>query len=255
MDRRLLFPIAAVTAWAQQPSPEAAAAEAAVRARADEFFKLQVARKFREAEALVAEDTKDTYYNSNKFNIKNFTIQKVELLDDNTRAKVLIKAGVTVVLPAGGEPINVDVPQETLWKFENGQWFWHVEPTLATPFGVLKPGPEGAAQPPAESKVGKAPDIATLQNMVKIDRSAVVLTKDAPQQTITLTNGLPGPVDLAVGPETTVSFDVVVEKRHLEAGETSSIQFRATGEKPGVTSVGIVASPIGTVFNVQVTRK
>ena len=57
IDRRFLFPVAAATAWAQQPSPATAEAEAALRARAEQFFQLQVDKKYRPAEAMVAEDT------------------------------------------------------------------------------------------------------------------------------------------------------------------------------------------------------
>src|SRR5271154_6051875 len=102
IDRRFLFPVAAVTAWAQQPSPAAAEAEAALRARAEQFFQLQVNKKYRPAEAMVADDTKDLYYDGSKFNIDNFSIQKIELLDDNTRAKVTIKTKVTRIAPGFG---------------------------------------------------------------------------------------------------------------------------------------------------------
>src|SRR4051794_20209879 len=100
IDRRFLLPIAAVTTvWAQQQSPEAAQAEAELRARVDQFFQLQVDKKFRQAESLVADDSKDAYYDGNKYNIKGFKIDTIQLLDDNTRAKVTIKGRVTFVMP------------------------------------------------------------------------------------------------------------------------------------------------------------
>ena len=104
IDRRFLLPLAAATAWAQQPSPEAAAAEAALRARVEQFFQLQVAKKYRQAEALVAEDSKDSYYEANKYNIKSFRIDKVEFLEGGTHARVTIKAKVTVMAPAAPCP-------------------------------------------------------------------------------------------------------------------------------------------------------
>src|SRR3954463_4961584 len=98
IDRRFLLPIAAATtAWAQQ-SPEAAQAEAELRARVDQFFQLQVDKKFRQAESMVADDSKDAYYDGNKYNIKGFKIDRIELLDGNTKAKVTIKGGVTLVM-------------------------------------------------------------------------------------------------------------------------------------------------------------
>ena len=62
MDRRLLFPAVADTAWAQQSSPEAVAAEKALRERVQQFYQLQQDKKYRDAEAIVADDTKDSYY-------------------------------------------------------------------------------------------------------------------------------------------------------------------------------------------------
>jgi len=42
MDRRLLFPALAATAWAQQTSPAQAAADKALRARLNQFYQLMV---------------------------------------------------------------------------------------------------------------------------------------------------------------------------------------------------------------------
>src|ERR1700691_5106919 len=96
IDRRFLFPVAAVTAWAQQPAPAAAEAEAALRARVEQFYQLQVDKKFRQAEALVAEESKDDYYNRSKPDIKGFSIQEIQLLDDNTRARVTLKGKLVI---------------------------------------------------------------------------------------------------------------------------------------------------------------
>ena len=62
---------------------------------------MEVDKKYRQAEALVAGDSKDEYYNSNKYNIKSFKIQKIELFNNNTRAKVTILAKVTLIIRAG----------------------------------------------------------------------------------------------------------------------------------------------------------
>jgi len=80
------FPAVAITAWAQQTNPAAAKAEKALRARVEQFFQLQVDKKFRQVEPMVAADSKDLYYNASKPDLKAFEVQKVELLDHNTRA-------------------------------------------------------------------------------------------------------------------------------------------------------------------------
>src|SRR5580692_7030921 len=99
MDRRLLFPAIAVTAWAQQVSPASADAEKAVRARAEKFLQLEVDKNFRAAWALVADDTQDYFFNSGRPDIRSFVIDKVELSDDNTRAKVIFRMKTVLRAP------------------------------------------------------------------------------------------------------------------------------------------------------------
>jgi hypothetical protein len=255
MDRRLLFPIVAVTAWAQQPSPAAAEAEAALRARVEEFFKLQVDKKYRQAEAMVAEDTKDDYYNGNKFNIKGFTIEKMELLDDNTRAKVTIKAKVTLNMPGTGT-VDFEAPSATLWKLENGAWVWYSDSTGAvqTPFGAMKPQKEPGKNTSQGLPVN-VPSISAIQSLVKIDRNVVELARDGSPQTVTVSNGLSGGVDIELIPARIEGLKTEVRKRHLEAGEMTTIEFRATGGGSANQVVKILVSPVGVQFDVQVNRR
>ena len=259
IDRRFLFPVAAVTAWAQQPSPAAAEAEAALRARAEQFFQLQVDKKYRQAEALVADDTKDPYYNGRKFDIKSFTIQRIELLDDNTRAKVTISAKVAFAVPAARTVVELDAPKTTFWKLENGQWVWYVDSAavIETPFGPVAPKPANgqSAPPPPQAMPRSAPDISTLRTLVKVDSNSVVLTPEAPRQAVTVSNGLPGGVDLELSSDHGEGFQAELEKKHLEAGETTSIRFTATGGNAETKVVQVFVSPLGTQLEIKVTKR
>ncbi|MDE3197914.1 MAG: hypothetical protein KGN84_16315, partial [Acidobacteriota bacterium] len=98
MDRRLLFPAVAATAWAQQASPAAAEAEKALRDRVQQFYQLQVDKKYRQAEAIVADDTKDLYYEMGKPDIIAFSLGTVELLDGGMKANVLVKAKLRLLM-------------------------------------------------------------------------------------------------------------------------------------------------------------
>ena len=62
----------------------------ALRARITEFYQDHLAGKFREAESLVAEDTKDFFYNTNKPRYLGFSIQKIEYSDHFTKAKAML---------------------------------------------------------------------------------------------------------------------------------------------------------------------
>jgi hypothetical protein len=255
IDRRLLFPVVAATAWAQQPSPAAAEAEAALRARAEQFFQLQVEKKYRQGEAFVADDTKDDYYNGNKFSFKNFSIQKIELLDDNTRAKVTLKAKVTLTMPAAGA-VDFDAPLTTTWKVEGGEWMWYTEhgPLISTPFGAIRSEPASGA-PPRVNMPGAAPDISTMQHLVKIDRNSVALSTATPEENVTVSNDLPGAVDLELSSDHGESFKAQIEKKHLNAGEKTFIHFVSTGESREDKVVQVLVSPFGTQLEIRVTRK
>jgi hypothetical protein len=257
MDRRLLFPIAAVTAWAQQPSPAAAEAEAALRARATQFFQLQVDKKFRQAEAMVADDTKDQYYDGKKFNMESFDIQSVELLSDNTRAKITIKAKVKLIVPAVAQTVTVDAPSITAWKIENGQWMYYVEQAdfIETPFGKISRRPTPGAPSPLASMPGRAPDLATLRNQVKIDRTSAELSSENPRQTLTISNQSPGPVDLALTGDHLEGLAVKIEKSHLNAGEASKVQIELKGGSPQPQTVRIVVSPFNSELEFRVSMQ
>jgi hypothetical protein len=255
IDRRFLLPVAAATVWAQQPSPAAAEAEAALRARVEQFFQFQVDKKYRQAEALVAQDTKDAYYDGNKFNIKGFKISRIDLLEGNTRAKVTILGRVTFAMPAAGT-VDIDAPSTTLWKLENVQWVYYVDPeaALQTPFGKINSQPAKGASP-SSAMPGRAPDVATLLNQVKAAPASVVLTSESPRQSVTISNELPGDVDLELSGDHLEGFTVEIQNKHLKAGEKTLIQFTANDAGPWSRVVRILVAPLNTELDIQVTRK
>jgi len=252
IDRRFLFPVAAVTAWAQQPSPAVAEAEAALRARVEQFYQLQVDKKFRQAEAMVADDSKDDYYNRAKQNINGFSIQQIEWLDNNTRARVTIKGKVTLRAALIGAQ-EFEMPLLTSWKLENGQWVWYVDPDLKgrTPFGKIEIAPPaGGAKDASPSAIGINP--TTLTDQVTLDLSSVTLSASSPEQTVTVTNRLPGPITLELTKPQLDGISVEIEKSDLKAGEKSAIRLRLTGEVKASGVVRLLASPLNKVLEIQV---
>ena len=255
MDRRLLFPAIAATAWAQQVSPATAEAEKAVRARAEQFYQLEVEgvtnpSKFRQAEGFVAEDSKDYFYVSNKPTFKGFSYMRSEFTGNNTRAKVTVKIQAESLFPGVGAVI-FDVPSTSNWKLENGQWYWYFdkEDMLNTPFGRMNPGPD---PPKGIDMTGKAPDLETLRSQVSIDRHTVFLTAAEPVQTVTVSNDLPGGVTLKIGDERIEGLTTELDKADLKQGEKAIIRFRrVAGAKPSGI-VRVIASPLNLELEVQV---
>jgi hypothetical protein len=257
--RFLLVPAFALTAtaWAQQPPPPASEAEAALRARVEQFYQLEVDKKFRQAEALIAEDSKDTFYNGIKPDIHSFKVEQIELKDNNTRAEVHAKVNVTFIM-TGFAPVVADSPVTTIWKIENGEWVQYIDPELylQTPFGKLQfgtpqTGKGGANVNPVPPPFKRPPDPATLMRAVKVDRDIIALSVAEPVQTATISNDLPGGVDLKLA-FTGIGVDAELDKSHLDAGEKAVIRIRAKAGNRGSGVVHVQISPLGQELAIHV---
>jgi hypothetical protein len=250
-DRRLLFPAVAITAWAQQPAPDTAAAEAELRARAKQFFDLQAAKKYRQAEALVADESKDAYYDGTRLNMDNYTIDKVELTDNNTRATVTIKTKIRLMAPVIG-PFVMDATPKTMWKLQNGEWFYFIDPDAAlnTPFGRLKPGPESG-----DNGTAARPSLADILRAVQVDKKSVDLMPGQ-SEIVTVLNSLPGPVDIVVERFTMRGVSASLDKQHLEQGEKATVRITARADAPaGTETIFVDVSPLGSHLPVKITVK
>ena len=254
MYRRLLIPAIAVTALAQQTSPASAEAEKALRARAEQFYQFEVDKHFRQIEdTLVAEDSKDYFYNSNRPNIKSFSVTSVEITDGGTRAKVTARIAYDVMFPGIGlQPI--DLPTVTKWKLENGQWSWYVMPEepVATPFGLMTPKPASAERGKLDA-FRSVPDIRALEALVSISSQTVALTEDEPVRTVTISNAMAGAIDFELSPGKIEGVTVEAEKSRINAGEAATLRFRLTGKAKASGVVRVTCSPLGQVFNIRVS--
>ena len=115
--------------------------EKALRERAAIFFQAHVDGKFRQAEKVIHADSQDDYYNSEKQRLINFEISKITYSDKFTKAVVIADVELDWVTARTGK-IRVKPPMKTVWKLDEGQWWWYA-PTRTkweTPFGEMKPG-------------------------------------------------------------------------------------------------------------------
>ena len=76
-------------------------------------------KKFRQAEAYIAADTKDLFYNGAKADIPGFSIVRIVMLDNDTRAEVTVKAKVSVFMMGQGK-VPMELPTTGTWKIEGG---------------------------------------------------------------------------------------------------------------------------------------
>jgi hypothetical protein len=213
----------------------------ALRARITEFYQDHIDGKFRQAEALVAEDTKDYFYNSNKPKYLSFEIQGIEYSEEFTRAKANVMVEQYLMIAGYDKPLKLASP--STWKLVDGQWFWYVDQTSVreTPFGKVKPGPTsspGSATPSLPQSIPTIKDLSFIFTQVKADKTAVTLKSDETEQ-VTITNTAQGNMNLAlmVVPP---GIDAKLDKTNLGAGEKAVLTLRAgKSARPGVVSLRV----------------
>jgi hypothetical protein len=255
MDRRLLLvPASALYAWAQS-SPDAAEAEQALRKRVEEFYQLQADNKFRQAEAYVAEDSKDEYYNARKQVVKDFRIEKIVLNEENTKANVVIKGKIAMIF---GGVQEVLVPTETTWKIDNGKWCWYLDPAWKnrTPFGMMTTNQPQSGVPEIKGldMSGKAPDLNEILKKIAIDRTLVEFSASSRSQSVKITNGTAGQLRLVIDPHVEVIKGLAVSlgQSTLDAGKETDVTFKWDGATAFDDTVSIRVDPYQRNFNVRV---
>jgi hypothetical protein len=209
----------------------------------EQFYQLEIQGKFRQAEAFVAEDTKDYFYNGGKPDIKALTIDSIDLTDNGNKATLHFSAKVMMKAP-GMLAREINTRSTSTWKFENGDWFMYKNQDAAidTPFGKLQVRNTGSGDSPLPSSLPNPVDIST---MLTIDHPSLVLTSGSQTpQTATITNHLPGPISLAFGEGYPAGLIVGIDKSQLASGEKAVVSFRAESNHRPVGEVHITAVPL-----------
>lgn len=259
MLRIILLAIFACFAWAQVNNPfnrPPAEVETALRARMTDFFQYHVTGEYRKAEALVAEDTKDYFYDHTKPKYFNFEIGKIEYSEDFTKAKAVVLCETRINSPGFGNT-TYKVPVPSSWKLENGKWYWWVEPEKIglTPFGKMTPGPEtksGVTAPslPGASNIPTSTDF--LFEQVKLDKNALTLAPGG-SEVITIHNTAPGVMAVSVL-QRPAGIDAKLSKANLNSGEKCTLTVTAGKEIQG-GDLRLQVDPIGMTLVIPITRK
>ncbi|MGC8794691.1 MAG: hypothetical protein ACP5U2_15005, partial [Bryobacteraceae bacterium] len=118
----------------------------ALRERVKFFYQCHVEGKFRQADQVVAEDSKDAFFAAEKPRYRGFEIVRIVYSDNFTRARVVVAVDTDFMAPGIGR-IPVKAPLTSLWKLENGQWWWYVDRNAGkqTPFGPMRAGEGGSS--------------------------------------------------------------------------------------------------------------
>lgn len=231
----------------------------ALRARIAKFYQAQIDGHPRRAEEIVAEDSKDFFYSMAKPKFLGFEIRDITYSENFTKAKAVVVVEMYIMMP-GFEGKPQKVPGSTLWKIENGQWCWYIDPDVlnTTPFGKMKPSgsPSPAGAPP---DLKNAPTPQALAKQVQADKLAATLQASAPSSDqITIHNGMPGNVRIEIRYAQVRGLEIKADRTEIPSGENAVVSFHyapGQGHPPRTLNVEVVVEPINTVLRFLVTFK
>ncbi|HWQ56320.1 MAG TPA: hypothetical protein VN442_21715 [Bryobacteraceae bacterium] len=233
------------------------AVEEALRARIKEFYQLHVDGKFRQAEALVAEESKEMFYSMNKPKYVSFEIDRIEWSDEFTKAKVTVVCQRYVMVPGfTGKPLPVPTPSR--WKVENGQWVWYIDKDSIgqTPFGKMKAGTVPATGDGKLPALPSEADAIRMVQQVKVDKTAVALKLNAPSSDqVTVTNPLSGPVTVSISNPSIPGLEIQIAEPTIPGGKQATVVFRYRPGKtkpPASVAAAISSTETGQSFPIKI---
>ncbi|MBX9602183.1 MAG: hypothetical protein K2X35_14320 [Bryobacteraceae bacterium] len=242
------------------------AVDNALRERVNRFYQAHVDGKWREADAYVAEDTKDFFFAMQKSRYKSCEVVKTQYEAGFKQALV------TVVCKGDWQFHNtvqpVVVPITSAWRIEKKQWYWFVDQTprkeVSTPFGIMRAGPDKAG---ATAPVGKPPGMPddlkqaakSMTNAdIRISRNEVVFDPAVGGSfRIDVVSSTPGDVQLRAQTRADVpGLKASVDKIRLGSGETAGfiVEFVPSEKPPELqeTTVYLEVLPFHKIFPVKV---
>jgi hypothetical protein len=248
--------VLAAAVWGQNQPAELfsrapKAVDDALRARMQEFYRDHVEGKYRQAEALVADDSKDFFYSSNKPKYLSFEIRSIQYSDDFAKAKATVLCEQYVVMPGfTNKPLKVPTP--SYWKLENGQWYWYVdqEAFRQTPFGKVNPAAASSSVPALPSET----EAMGLLAAVKADKEKVVLEKGKTAEVL-LANTAPGVVMLSIFGKVPDGLDAIFDHVELKSKEKTALKLRARGTETPQGTIQVKVSPTNQIIPIQISSK
>lgn len=232
------------------------AIDSALRERVQSFYQAFVDAKFRRADEVVHEDSKDFFFTARKQQYKAFSITSITYRNNFQEAEVMTLVDADMPTPMTG-PMPMKLPMTTQWKMDQGKWWWYVkEEVINTPFGQYKRDPNAPVtqKPPTE---GERLNPFAQAAQMKVQPSPVILEQGNSWKAVAkLANTLSGSValEMELAPEVR-GLDARLSKSSLGAGEATEITVEyqpATGEAAKSATLHVVVKPLGRKIPVQV---
>ncbi len=244
----------------------------ALRERINAFYQLHQENKFRQAEKLVHEDSKDIFFNGDKNSFRSFKIVGVSYEENYTRAKVVIDIDTDMFFPGFGQ-MQVNRPLTSMWKLDQEQWWWYAlpcDPNVGkdSPFNNMF---KGCGAPATEQATGPSvvslgdPNVmkdfpralADLRNKVTIDKNAVVLPCHEPAEAeVVVSNQWENSVHLSIDVPDLPGLSLQIDKPILEPGQKARVKIvskpETRGAKPAVRA-RLTAEEVSKVMLIDIT--
>jgi len=236
-----------------------AGVEEALRERVRKFYQAHVDGKFRLADEMVAEDSKDEFFAAEKVRYYSFEIAQIHFEENYTKARVLTLAETDVLML--NNRVRIKAPLTTLWKLENGQWYWYLlkrtDGYVDTPFGrVAASQAERPGAPPPGPPAIKMPDVDSLKTMVKADKTSVSLqAAGESSDAVTIKNSMPGQIGLRLEQVQMPGLSVKLDKTEIGAGQSARVEFSfkpENGTPRGPLTVRVITTPGDIEIPIQV---
>ncbi|HUS06333.1 MAG TPA: hypothetical protein VMZ52_08560 [Bryobacteraceae bacterium] len=239
------------------------AVDAALRERVAKFFQAHVDGKFRAADEMVAEDSKDVFFAMEKTRYLSYELVGIKYSENFTKATVITALEMKARSARFGN-MNVKPPLTSLWKFEKGDWYWYVIPRKEweTPFGVMKKGPDGvagapAAPPPSLLDAFKGVSVDQVLRQVKVSTQEIRLSSSEPGEgAVTVENNMPGPISLKLDQPSLKGLAASLDKTQLGSKESARVVIKyspATKEAKTATVLNLEVSPTGQIIPLRIT--
>jgi len=239
----------------------------ALRERIREFHQHHVDGKFRQADTLVHEASKDAFFSAEKLKLKSFEIKHIKWEENFTQARVITVVPVDLDVPGFGQMKNVPRPLTSFWKLEGGQWWWVTIPydpckgidagNMTLHKKVCVDGKVVEQGDAAGASLSTGMTVKDLQNMVRASTSEITLPSHVEaREGVTLTSNFPGKVKFQVVYDQMPGFEASLDTDELESGASTALTVHHKPMSPTLKSdvlIRIMVQPTSQIIPVRVT--
>lgn len=234
-----------------------AGVDEALRARVLEFYRLEQEGRFRQAEGLVCEESRDRYYDMEKRRWTSVELIQTLYEDNFTKARASMALGTTMNTFSG--PLPVKAPLTSLWHLEKGKWCRYIpEPSrdgVASPFGIMRPAaPGGKPQTPFAGAPPVPQDPGQLNAMVRLSKTSVTLPAGGGSESVEIFNGMPGRIELRLACPDVVGLTCELSTDSVARQGKAALVLKYSGGQapPAPAEVRLLVEPLGTRKHVRV---